>query len=59
MQIVYMYIFNKSLYVYLSQRLCKKCTKISPAQMLAQGISILYLAIMFTVQGLGIELYWP
>ena len=34
-----MYIFNKSLYVYLSQRLCKKCTKISPAQMLAQGIN--------------------
>ena len=59
MQIVYMYIVIKSLYVYLFQLLCKKYTKISPAQMLAQGISILYLAIMFTVQRRGIEIYWP
>ncbi|MGM9568794.1 MAG: hypothetical protein ACI3XC_01810, partial [Phascolarctobacterium sp.] len=52
LQIVYMYIFILSLYVYSKRLFCKKCTKISPAQLLAQGISVLYLRLLFTVKGL-------
>lgn len=45
-----MYIFIRSLYTYYCSLYGKKCTKISLAQLFAQGISILYILIMFTVK---------